>query len=96
VLANFIVDWMPPQHFPGGPDDSESGPKALVFTGAHWTLFFDGSSRKQGVDTGVLLLTPNGEQFKYMVHLNFKATNNMAGYVYRDPVHRGSREACVS
>jgi ribonuclease HI len=29
---------------------------------------------------GVLLLTPDGEQFKYMVHLNFKATNNMAEY----------------
>jgi ribonuclease HI len=29
---------------------------------------------------GVLLLTPCGEQFKYMVHLNSKATNNMAEY----------------
>jgi ribonuclease HI len=29
---------------------------------------------------GVLLLTPDGEQFKYMVHLDFKATNNMAEY----------------
>jgi hypothetical protein len=24
-----------------------------------------------------LLITPDGEQFKYMVHLDFKATNNM-------------------
>jgi ribonuclease HI len=29
---------------------------------------------------GVLLLTPHGDQFKYMVHLDFKATNNMAEY----------------
>jgi ribonuclease HI len=29
---------------------------------------------------GVLLLTPEGEQFKYMVYLDFKATNNMAEY----------------
>jgi ribonuclease HI len=28
----------------------------------------------------VSLLTPDGEQFKYMVHLEFKATNNMAEY----------------
>jgi hypothetical protein len=28
----------------------------------------------------VLLLTLSREQFKYMVHLNFKATNNMAEY----------------
>jgi ribonuclease HI len=29
---------------------------------------------------GVLHLTPSGEQFKYMVQLDFKATNNMAEY----------------
>jgi ribonuclease HI len=29
---------------------------------------------------GVLLLSPQGDQFKYMVHLDFKATNNMAEY----------------
>jgi ribonuclease HI len=27
-----------------------------------------------------MLLTPNGEQFKYMVHLDFKANKNMAEY----------------
>jgi ribonuclease HI len=27
-----------------------------------------------------LLLTLAGEQFKYMMHLEFKATNNMAEY----------------
>jgi hypothetical protein len=44
------------------------------------TLFFDGSSRKQGAEVGVLLLTSDGEKFKYMVHLDFKTTNNMAEY----------------
>jgi ribonuclease HI len=34
----------------------------------------------RGGDTGVLLLTPNGEQFKYVVYLDFKATNNIAEY----------------
>jgi ribonuclease HI len=29
---------------------------------------------------GVVLFTPHGDQFKYMVHLDFKATNNMAEY----------------
>jgi ribonuclease HI len=29
---------------------------------------------------GVLFLTLDGEQFKYMVHLDFKATNNMVEY----------------
>jgi ribonuclease HI len=29
---------------------------------------------------GALLLTLAGEQFKYIVHLEFKATNSMAEY----------------
>jgi ribonuclease HI len=33
-----------------------------------------------GCRRGVQLLTPNGKQFKYMVHLDFKATNNMVEY----------------
>jgi ribonuclease HI len=80
VLANFVMDWTPPPCHLGGPDDSEPEPRAPVFTEPHWPLFFDGSSRKQGAGAVVLLLTLNREQFKYMVHLNFKAANNMAEY----------------
>jgi len=28
----------------------------------------------------VVLIDPNGEQVKYVVHLDFEATNNMAEY----------------
>jgi hypothetical protein len=49
VLADFIIDWTPSASPLGGPDDSEPEPRASVFTGPHWTLFFDGSSHKQGV-----------------------------------------------
>jgi hypothetical protein len=80
VLADFIVDWIPSASPLGGPDDSEPESRAPVFIGPHWTLFFDSSSRKQGAGVGVLLLSPHGDQFKYMVHLDFKATNNMAEY----------------
>jgi hypothetical protein len=45
VLADFIVDWTPSAS-PLGADDSEPEPRAPAFTGPHWTLFFDGSSRK--------------------------------------------------
>jgi hypothetical protein len=81
VLADFIVDWTPSAFLPGGPDGNDPEPRASVFTGPHWTIFFDDSSRKQGGGIGVLLLSPQGDQFKYMVHLDFKATNNMAEYV---------------
>jgi hypothetical protein len=80
VLANFIVHWTPSASPPGCLGDSEPEPRAPVFTGPHWTIFFDGSSRKQGGATGVVLLAPHGDQIKYMVHLDFKETNNMAEY----------------
>jgi ribonuclease HI len=75
-----VADWTPPPCHPGGPDDSEPKVKAPVFTEPHWTLVFNGSSCKQGAGAGVLLLTPSGEQFNYMVHLDFKATNNIVEY----------------
>jgi hypothetical protein len=80
VLADFVADWTPPSCNPGCSGDSESEAKVPVFTKPHWTFFFDDFSRKQGAGVRVLLLTPDGEQFKYMVHLNFEATNNMVEY----------------
>jgi ribonuclease HI len=62
---------------PRGLDNGERELRASIFTG---TLFFNGSSWKQGAGAGVLLLTPTGEHFKYMAHLDFKATNNIAEY----------------
>jgi hypothetical protein len=79
VLADFIVDWTPSASHPGGPDVSEIEPRAPVFTVPHWTLFCDGSSHKPVTCAGILLFAPHGDQFKYMVHLDFRATN-MAEY----------------
>jgi ribonuclease HI len=75
-----VADWTPPQCHPLGPGDKKPKVKAPVFTEPHWTLFFDGSSHKKGARAGVLLLTNDGEQFKYMMHLDLKATNNMLEY----------------
>jgi ribonuclease HI len=47
---------------------------------SHTRHFFDDSSCKQGAGARFLLLTPNGEEFKYKVHLNFNTTNNMVEY----------------
>jgi hypothetical protein len=82
VLADFIVECTPPPSVPGGPDPDSNPtpaePRGPVFTEPHWTLFFDGSARQQVGGAGVVLIDPNGDQVKYMVHLEFKATNNMA------------------
>jgi hypothetical protein len=84
VLADFIVEWTPSPSAPGGPDpDSDPTPvepRVPVFTEPHWMLFFDGSARQQGGGAGVVLIHPSGDQVKYMVHLEFTATNNMAEY----------------
>jgi hypothetical protein len=61
VLTDFVADWTSPPNLPGESDGSTSEPPAPAFTGPHWTLFFDGSSRKQGGGAGALLLTPVGE-----------------------------------
>jgi hypothetical protein len=84
VLADFVAEWTPAPSVPGGPDHGPDPPhpevKAPVFTGPHWTLFFDGSARSKMAGAGVVLIDPRGEQLKYMVHLDFEATNNMAEY----------------
>jgi hypothetical protein len=84
VLADFIVEWTPPTSIPKspGPDSDptpvESGGPS--FTEPHWTFYFDGSARQHVGGAGVILTDPSGDQVKYMVHLEFKATNNMAEY----------------
>jgi hypothetical protein len=80
VLADFVADWKPPPSLQGELNDSTLEPPAPAFTGPDWTLYFDGSWCKQGAGAGPLLLTPVGKQFKYMVNLEFKATNSMSEY----------------
>jgi hypothetical protein len=84
VLADFIVEWMPPPSAPGGLNPNSGPtpvePRGPVFTEPHWTLFFDGSTHQQVGGAGVVLIDPSGDQVRYMVHLEFKATSNMAKY----------------
>jgi ribonuclease HI/transposase InsO family protein len=84
VLADFVAEWTPAPSASGGPDHGSDPPRpearAPVFTGPHWTLFFDGSARSKRAGAGMVLIDPQGEKLKYMVHLDFEATNNMAEY----------------
>src|SRR5947207_4413046 len=43
-------------------------------------MYFDGSFALKGAGAGVVLSPPTGETLKYIVRLDFKATNNMAEY----------------
>jgi ribonuclease HI len=81
---DFVAEWTPTPSVLGGLDHGSDPPppevRAPVFTEPHWTLFFDGFARNKKAGAGMVLIDPNGEQVKYMVLLDFEATNNMAEY----------------
>jgi ribonuclease HI len=46
----------------------------------HWTMYFDGSLKLDGGDAGVLLISPRGEQLKYVLQIQWAVSNNEAEY----------------
>jgi ribonuclease HI len=46
----------------------------------HWIMYFDGALNLEGAGAGVLLISPQGEQLKYVVQIHYKASNNGAEY----------------
>jgi ribonuclease HI len=43
-------------------------------------MYFDGSLKLEGVGAGVLLISPTGEQLKYVLQIFWKVSNNEAEY----------------
>jgi ribonuclease HI len=46
----------------------------------HWVMYFDGSLKLEGAGAGVLLISPMGEQLKYVLQIFWKVSNNEAEY----------------
>jgi hypothetical protein len=46
----------------------------------HWVMYFDGSLKLEGAGAGVLLISPTGEQLKYVLQIFWKVLNNEAEY----------------
>jgi ribonuclease HI len=46
----------------------------------HWVMYFDGSLKLEGAGAGVLLISPTGEQLKYVLQIFLKVSNNEAEY----------------
>jgi hypothetical protein len=46
----------------------------------YWTINFDGSVQLQGARVGILVTSPKGENFKYVLQMHFLASNNAAEY----------------
>nr|CAE02097.1 OSJNBa0020I02.4 [Oryza sativa Japonica Group] len=78
ALADFVAEWTPAPEPVSAPEAS-SGPPQLPHT-AYWVMQFDGSLSLQGAGAGVTLTSPSGDVLRYLVRLDFRATNNMAEY----------------
>ena len=46
----------------------------------YWTVHFDGSRQLEGSGAGVVLTSPRGDKFPYVLRLMFPCTNNAAEY----------------
>ena len=68
ALADFISEW-----YEHRLERDSSKP-------VHWTMYFDGSLKLEGGGAGVLLISPSGEQIKYVLQIKFAVSNNEAEY----------------
>ena len=46
----------------------------------HWKMYFDESLKLGGAGAGVLLISPDEKQLKYVLQILWQATNNEAKY----------------
>jgi hypothetical protein len=68
ALSDFMAKWT----------EIQTPPKEIELE--YWTIKFNGSLQLQGAEAGILVTTPNGESFKYLLQMHFPASNNAAEY----------------
>jgi ribonuclease HI len=68
ALSNFVADWT----------EVQSPPKERELE--YWTINFDGSLQLQGAGAEILVTSPKGESFKYILKMHFSASNNATEY----------------
>jgi hypothetical protein len=68
ALVDFMAEWRENQ-IPTPVDKPE-----------HWTMYFDRSFKLDGSGAGVLIISPRGEQLKYVLQILWEVFNNEAEY----------------
>jgi hypothetical protein len=66
ALADFIAEWIEIQQ------------PTLDAILDHWKMYFDGSLKLDGAGAGVLFISLDGKQLKYVLQILWQATNNEA------------------
>lgn len=68
ALTDFIAEW------------TEIDQKEPEVIQDHWKMYFDGSLKLGGARAGILLLSPEGKQLKYVLQILWQVTNSEAEY----------------
>jgi ribonuclease HI len=68
ALTDFVAEWI---------DFQQPAPDTFL---NHWKIYFDGSLNLGGTGAGVLFISPEGKQLKYVFQIIWQATNNEAKY----------------
>jgi ribonuclease HI len=68
ALVDFMAEWRENQ-LPTSVERPE-----------RWVMYFDGSLKLEGESAGVLLISPTGEQLKYVLQIFWKVSKNEAEY----------------
>jgi ribonuclease HI len=68
ALRDFIAEWT----------ETQAPPKERELK--YWTINFDGSLQLQVVGAGILVTSPEGESFKYILQMHFLASYNATEY----------------
>jgi hypothetical protein len=68
ALSDFMAEWT----------EIQTPPKEKELE--YWTINFDGSLQLQDAGACILVTSPEGESFKYVLQIHFLASNNAANY----------------
>jgi ribonuclease HI len=68
ALSDFMAEWT----------ETQTPPRERELK--YWTINFDGSLQLQGTGAGILVTSPKGESFKYVLQMHFLVYNNAAEY----------------
>jgi ribonuclease HI len=68
ALVDFMVEWR------------ENQLPTPTVRPEHWVMYFDSLLNLEGAGAGVLLISPTGEQLKYVLQIFWKVSNNEAEY----------------